>query len=58
MDLLKEELQEKEMYSLFKDIELPLSTVLADMEYTGFNIDKSKLVEMGEELKIKIELIN
>ena len=44
------------MYSLFKDIELPLSTVLADMEYTGFNIDKSKLVEMGEELKIKIEL--
>ena len=52
----EKELQEKEMYSLFKDIELPLSTVLADMEYTGFNIDKSKLVEMGEELKIKIEL--
>jgi len=50
------ELKEKEMYNLFKDIELPLSTVLADMEYAGFNIDKSKLVEMGEELKIKIEL--
>ena len=52
----EKELKEKEMYSLFKDIELPLSSVLADMEYTGFNIDKSKLVEMGEELKIKIEL--
>ena len=50
------ELKEKEMFSLFQDIELPLSTVLADMEYTGFNIDKSKLTEMGEELKIKIEL--
>ena len=52
----EKELHEKEMYNLFKDIELPLSIVLADMEYTGFNIDKSKLVEMGEELKIKIEL--
>ena len=50
------ELKEKDMYDLFKDIELPLSSVLADMEYTGFNIDKSKLIDMGEELKIKIEL--
>ena len=55
-DKLETELKEKEMYDLFKDIELPLSTVLADMEYTGFNVDKSKLIEMGEELKIKIEL--
>jgi len=52
------ELKAKDMYSLFKDIELPLSRVLADMEYTGFNIDKDKLVDMGEELKIKIELIS
>ena len=52
------ELKDKEMYSLFKDIELPLSEVLADMEYTGFNIDKGKLVDMGEEIKIKIELLS
>ena len=52
------ELKDKEMYSLFKDIELPLSEVLADMEYTGFNIDKSKLIDMGEEIKIKIELLS
>ena len=52
------ELKEKEMYSLFKDIELPLSEVLADMEYTGFNVDKEKLVDMGEEIKIKIELLS
>ena len=50
------ELKEKDMYNLSNDIELPLSTVLADMEYTGFNVDKAKLIEMGEELKIKIEL--
>jgi len=55
---LEKELQEKEMYNLFSDIELPLSLVLADMEYTGFNIDKSKLIDMGEELKIKIELVS
>jgi len=53
----EENLKEKEMYSLFKDIELPLSEVLSDMEYTGFTVDKSKLIDMGEELKIKIELI-
>ena len=52
------ELKLKEMYCLFKDIELPLSEVLADMEYTGFNIDKSKLIDMGEEIKIKIELLS
>jgi len=52
------ELKNKEMYSLFKDIELPLSEVLADMEYTGFNIDKNKLIDMGEEIKIKIELLS
>jgi len=50
------ELKVKEMYNLFKDIELPLSTVLGDMEYTGFNVDKNTLINMGEELKIKIEL--
>lgn len=54
---LEKNLKEKEMYNLFKDIELPLSEVLADMEYTGFSVDKQRLIEMGEELKIKIELL-
>ena len=54
----EQELKDKEMYSLFKDVELPLSEVLADMEYTGFNVDKEKLLDMGEDLKIKIELLS
>ena len=54
---LENRLKEEEMYDLFKNIELPLSEVLADMEYTGFNVDKSKLIDMGEEIKIKIELV-
>ena len=56
-DKFENELKEKDMYSLFSDIELPLSIVLADMEYTGFNVDKDKLLDMGEDLKIKIELL-
>lgn len=54
----EKELKDKEMYDLFFNIELPLSKVLADMEYTGFNVDKNKLIEMGEEIKIKIDLIS
>ncbi len=56
-DKLEQDLKDKELYNLFKDVEMPLSEVLADMEYTGFKVDKNRLLEMGEELKIKIELI-
>ncbi len=56
-DKLEQDLKDKELYNLFKDVEMPLSEVLADMECTGFKVDKNRLLEMGEELKIKIELI-
>ena len=42
-DELLNKLASLEMLNLFNDIELPLSLVLADMEYTGINVDKSKL---------------
>ena len=54
---LEEKLKEEKLNDLFKDIEMPLSQVLADMEYTGVKIDKSKLDEMGEDIKLKIELL-
>jgi len=58
----KQELIDKmkmdELYELFDTIEMPLSLVLADMEYTGINIDIDVLKDMGEEIKIKIELIS
>jgi len=47
-----------DMKSLFEDIEMPLSITLGDMEYNGVLIDKEALKEMGEEIKIKIELIS
>jgi len=55
---IDEEIKTKELTILMKEIELPLSKVLADMEYTGFNVSKDTLFEMGEEIKIKLELIS
>ncbi|MDO4962898.1 MAG: DNA polymerase I [bacterium] len=52
------EIIDKKLDSLFYNVELKLSEVLADMEYTGFNVDKSRLIDMGEDLKIKIELLS
>ena len=50
-------LKEKELECLFYDIEMPLAKVLGDMEYDGVNVSKEELKDMGEEIKIKIELL-
>ena len=47
---LIDELTDKDMLSLFNDIEMPLSIVLSDMEYTGVNVDSSILDKMGAEI--------
>lgn len=51
------ELSREKMTSLFNDIEMPLARVLADMESEGIRVDKQVLIDMGEEIKIKLELI-
>ena len=53
--VFEEKLEKEEMKSLFQDIELPLSEVLADMEYTGVHVDRKTLNEMGKEIKVKID---
>ena len=53
-----EELDQEEMKSLYYDMEHPLAFVLGDMEYNGVYVNKDALIEMGEEFKIKIELIS
>ncbi|MBR1377395.1 MAG: DNA polymerase I [Bacilli bacterium] len=52
------ELKEKEMTSLFNDIEIPLATVLGDMEYTGVHIDIKTLDEMGNVIKSKVDEVS
>ena len=57
-DILKDKMDKENLTTLFETIEMPLSTVLGDMEYNGVNIDSDTLKDMKEELSIKIELIS
>ena len=43
---------------LFSKIEMPLVTVLADMEITGVNVDVDYLNKMGEDLKEKMNSVS
>ena len=52
-----EELTSEDMEKLYLDIELPLVYVLADMEITGFKVDKNYLLKMQEEVEEKIKNI-
>ena len=47
----------KECIDLFNNIEMPLVYVLADMEITGMRVDSKVLMEMKDEILIKIELL-
>lgn len=47
-------LSENNQLELFRDIELPLVHVLADMEFHGFKVDAEKLNEYGETLSKRI----
>ncbi len=46
-------LKEEDDYELYKDVELPLSLVLAKMELTGMPVHKEVLSQIGKEFKIK-----
>ncbi len=52
-----EKMQDDEM-KLYRNLELPLSDVLYDMENAGFKIDEKALDEMGVELNGKIKQID
>ncbi len=57
-DMLEAKLKEKDMLSLFYDIEMPLSVVLGDMEYTGIRVNIDTLKEMGNEIKAKADTLS
>ena len=56
-ELFQNKIKEENVEYLFNEIELPLATVLADMEFTGVKIDKQVLKDMGEDIQIKLELL-
>ena len=52
--LLRERLRELELESLYRDVELPLTVVLAAMEETGVEIDAYRMGEITARLKERI----
>ena len=52
---LLNELNENEEMELFDKIEMPLTTVLADMEKTGIRVDRDYLKRLEEELQIQMK---
>lgn len=54
---LVKELEERRHIKLMMDTEMPLSTVLAAMEYEGVMIDVPALAKMSEELKVESERV-
>lgn len=55
MDEMENQLKENEQYKLFIDLEMPLALILGEMEFQGVRVDKSRLEEMGEDLKERLE---
>lgn len=54
---LEGELKNNQQYELFRDLEMPLSLILADMEATGVKVDTDRLRVMGEEFNQKLSEI-
>lgn len=51
---LKAQLKELGMEKLLYELELPLSTVLSEMEQVGFAVDEEALCAFGEQLRRRI----
>ncbi|WHY55396.1 DNA polymerase I [Peribacillus simplex] len=52
-----DKLQEFEQFDLFTELELPLSIILANMEWQGIKVDIGRLKNMGQELAIRLRNI-
>lgn len=57
-ETLTNQMIKEEVIDLYNNIELPLSIVLAKMELEGIRVNKQVLLDMKEELNIKIDLIS
>lgn len=56
-DFFLKKIEEEHLHDLFYNIEMKLSHVLADMEYTGITVDKTVLEERKKEVDQKIKEI-
>ncbi|MCI9110423.1 MAG: DNA polymerase I [Bacilli bacterium] len=56
-EFFEDKLKKEEIMDLYEKIELPLASVLADMEFTGVKVDRDKLISMGEDIQVKLEIL-
>lgn len=54
---LIEELQKTNQLDLLTQIEMPVLEVLADMQYVGIYVDEKELIQYGQVLKDRIEIL-
>ena len=57
IEVMEQKMQEISSMDLFKNIEMPLVKVLAEMQYEGIYVDKEELISFGDKLKEEIESI-
>lgn len=55
--VLTEKLQERNLISLYREMELPLTENLARMEFTGVALDEAMLEEVTEEIQKKVTVL-
>ncbi len=51
---LEDELIKNEQFDLFRELEMPLSLILADMEFFGIKVERKRLEAMGRELNERL----
>ncbi len=56
-EMLRPQLERQELLSVYREIDLPLTPVLAQMETTGIRIDTAVLAELSGRLSARIESI-
>lgn len=54
---MQQKLKEYSLDKLYYEVELPLLSVLADMEHTGFKVEKSMLEELSYEFSTQIDAL-
>lgn len=52
---VEKDLIANDQYQLFKELELPLSVILSEMESTGVMVEINRLKDMGKELDIQLD---
>lgn len=52
---MEQEIAQNEQAYLLREVEIPLSRVLAQMERDGFGIDREELVAFGQEMALRID---